>query len=673
MWLFNAPPKNELKSKYGFEITDAWLGHLQLASVRFNNGGSGAFVSADGLTLTNHHVAADCLHGLSGPAHDYYRSAFYARTRADEPRCPNLELNVLQQISDVTAQIEYAIKPGMTDAEAGKAERSAMAEMEKNCATAPDIRCDVVTLYGGAMYHLYRYKKYTDVRLVFAPEFNIAFFGGDPDNFEYPRYDLDVTFFRVYEGDKPAHVEHYLRWSRSGVKDGGLVFVSGNPGSTHRWDTMNQLEFLKSTYFPFMLKDLERRIALTQKFSAGSEENAREAQESLFGLQNAFKAYTGYTSGLDDHKLMQRKIGDERRVLVMSLRNPRGRQAIPAMQNIDRALVAERAMFVPYAFVEKRAGFRGRLNDYAVTLVRAAAERAKPNGERLREYRQSNLPSLEQNLFSGAPVYKSLESVQFADSLAELVKQLGPDDAVVKKVLGEKSPDEVASAAIAGTHLDQVSVRKQLYEGGADAVNNSTDPLIAMMRAIDSDTRAIRKKYEDEVETPIRRNAAVINRFRFQMGGMNVAPDATFTLRLSYGVVKGYEEDGQGYVPKGTNVPDETNIGGAFTHADEHGNKPPYELPESWMKAKKKLKRETPLNFVSTDDIIGGNSGSPVVNRAGELVGVIFDGNIQSLPWDFLYDERTARAVSVDERAIIEALKKVYHADAVVKELMKKK
>lgn len=672
MWLFNAAPKNQVKTKYGFEMTDAWLEHLQLSSVRFNNGGSGSFVSPDGLTLTNHHVAAGCLHGLSSAGHDYYQSAFYAKTQADEPRCPNLELNVLQQITEVSAQIDAAVKPGMTDAEAGKAERGAMAKIEKDCATAPDVRCDVVTLYGGAMHHLYRYKKYTDVRLVFAPEFDIAFFGGDPDNFEYPRYDLDVTFFRVYENGKPIHVKHYLQWSRTGVNDGDLVFVSGNPGATHRWDTINQLEFLKNTQFPFMLKDLERRIAVTQKFAAESQENARVAQETLFGMQNSFKAYTGYQAGLSDQDLMHRRIGDERRLLVMSRRNPRGRQTFFAMQNIDHALVAERAVFLPYMFVERRAGFRGRLNDYAVTLIRAAAERTKPNGERLREFRQSNLASLEQNLFSSAPVHKSLETLQFADSLAEMLKQLGADDPVVKKALNGKSPDEVAQGAIAGTQLDQVAVRKQLYDGGAAAIESSTDPLIVMMRDIDPETRAIRKKYEDEVETPIRRSAAVINKFRFEMGGANLPPDATFTLRLSYGTVKGYVEDGRGYLPKGTNVAYDTDIDDAFAHAKEHNNRPPYQLPESWIKARKRLKGKTPLNFVSTNDIIGGNSGSPVVNKNGDLVGVIFDGDIQSLPWDFSYEDQVGRAVSVDERAVIETLKKIYDADAVVKELLKR-
>src|SRR5882672_9860567 len=660
MWLFNAFPKEKVKAQYGFTPTQQWLDHVRLSSVRFNNGGSGSFVSADGLAFTNHHVGADCIQKLSKAGTDYMKTGFYAKTQAEEAKCPDLELNVLMTIDDVSAKVKAASTASMSAAEAGQAQRSAMSAIEKECAASTGMRCDVVTLYSGEVFHLYQYKKYTDVRLVFAPEFQAAFFGGDPDNFTYPRYDLDISFFRIYENDKPVHLEHYLKWSKTGVKDGDLVFVPGNPGNTERLKTVSQLQFLKDVDYPTRLANYKRRIALFQKFAAESVENARIAQEDIFGYQNSQKAITGYFEGLRDLAAMSAKNMAERQQEKLYIeKHPQGPNP---WEEIANSVKVEREIYTPLLYTERMRGFNSDLAQFSRWIVRAAEEKSKPNGERLREYRDSALPSLEQRLFSSAPVYKNFEAVLLADSLAQMQEALGADDPAVKAVLGGKSPAEVAKTAIDDTKLDDVAVRKQLYEGGKSAVEASTDPLIVLMRNVEPEARSFRKRYDDEVDAVERRDGAAIAKARFEQSGFNQPPDATFTLRLSYGGVNGYQENGK-------NIPYFTTVVGAFQHADEHGNKSPYALAESWTKMKSKLALSTPLNFVSTPDIIGGNSGSPTVNKAGEVVGIIFDGNIQSLRWNFFFDERQGRAVSVDSRGIIEALRKIYGADALADEL----
>ena len=660
MWLYNNFPKDRVQKQYGFLPTQEWLDHLRLSSVRFNNGGSGSFVSADGLAFTNHHVGADCIEKLGTSGADYMKTSFYAKTRADEAKCPDLELNVLVGIDDVTAKVKAAAPATMSAAAAGQAQRSAMSAIEKDCATSTGLRCDVVMLYSGEVYNLYQYKKYTDVRLVFAPEFDAAFFGGDPDNFTYPRYDLDITFFRVYENDKPVHLDNYLQWSKVGVKDGDLIFVSGHPGGTDRLKTMAQLLFLKDVDYPSRLASYERRIDMLQKFSAESAENARIAQEDIFGLQNSQKAITGELEGLQDMAVLaQMNAAEHERETAFIDKHPG--EPNP-WQEISNSVKVNREIYDPLTYVERMRGFSSHLAAYARTLVRLAEEKPKPNGDRLREYRDSALPSLEQQLFSTAPVYKNLETATLALALAQMREALGPEDAAVKASLGGKSPEEAAKALIAGTKLEDVAVRKQLYEGGKAAVEASMDPLIALMRNVDFEARAVRKRFDDEVDAVARRDGATIARARFAQTGFTQPPDATFTLRLSYGTVKGYEENGK-------KIPYFTTIGGAFQHAEEHGRKPPFNLAGSWLKMKSKLNLETPLNYVSTADIIGGNSGSPTVNRAGEAVGIIFDGNIQSLVLDFYYTDREARAVHVDSRGILEALRNIYGADALANEL----
>jgi len=662
MWLYNAPPKDAINAKYGFELTQQWLDHVRLSSVRFNNGGSGSFVSPDGLTFTNHHVGAECVQQLSTGGHDYIKTGFYAKTQAEEAKCPNLELNQLVGIEDVTEKINAGVKPGMSAADAGQAQRAAMSDVEKNCSTSTGLRCDVAIFYSGQVYNLYKYKKYTDVRLVFAPEFDIAFFGGDPDNFTYPRYDLDITFFRVYEGGKPAQLDNYLKWSSTGVNDGDLIFVSGHPGNTGRLLTLAQLEFLRDVQYPAALKYYARRIEVLQNFGKESEENARIAQEDIFGLQNSQKAITGYEAGLRDKSIMDQKAADEAKLRTSFKANSKTAGAPDPWNEIVQAIKVNHSIYGNLTYLERLRGFP-RLPLLARTLVRAAAEKPKSNPDRFREFRDSALPSLEQQLFSTEPIYKNLETVLLTDALTEMRQSLGNDNSDVQKVLQGKTPAEAAKQLIMNTKLDDVAVRKQLYEGGQQAIDASPDPLIKVMRALDPDARAARKEYEDKVESVVRRDGATIAKARFAQSGFTQPPDATFTLRLSYGQVKGYEENGKA-------IPFDTNMGGAYEHAAEHSNQPPYNLPESWMKSKSTLNLKTSLNFVSTADIIGGNSGSPTVNKKGDVVGIIFDGNIQSLAWNFAYSDKQARAVSVDSRGIQEALRKIYGAAALADELM---
>ncbi len=660
MWLYNNFPKDRVRKQQGFLPTQRWLDHLRLSSVRFNSGGSGSFVSADGLVFTNQHVGADCIHKLATSGADYVKTGFYARTRAEEAKCPDLELNVLVGIDDVTAKMKAVVTPSMSTADAAQAQRSALSAIEKDCATSTGLRCDVVTFYSGEVYNLYRYKRYTDVRLIFAPEFDTAMFGGDPDNFTFPRYDLDIAFFRIYENDKPVHLDDYLRWSKAGVKDGDLVFVSGSPGSTDRLKTVAELGFLRDVDYPSTLARCQRSIAILEKFSAESAENARIAEGALLQYQNVQKVFNGRYEGLKHNAVLSKmKTAESAREKAYIDQHP---GAPDPWEEIANAMKVHQQIYGAYTYLERFPLLGGDLPYYARMLVRAAEEKSKPNGDRLREFRDSALPSLEQDLFSPAPVYKNLETERLTLSLAQMQEALGPDDAAVKAALGGKSPEEAAKAVVAGTKLDDASFRKQLYDGGKAAVDASTDPLILLMRNTDAEARAVRKRFEDEVDAVVRREGATIAEARFAQSGFTQPPDATHTLRLSYGMVKGYEENGK-------KIPYYTTFGGAFQHAAQHASKPPYNLADSWLKTKSTLNLETPLDYVSTADVIGGNSGSPTVNKDGEVVGIVFDMNIQSLVWDFYYDDSQARVLSVDSRGILEALRRIYSADSLVDEL----
>jgi hypothetical protein len=661
MWLFNAFPKDKVQAKYGFAPDQAWLDHVRLSSARAPSGSS-SFVSPDGLIFTNHHIAQECIHDLSTGGKDYMKDGFYAPTRAEEAKCPGVEFLVLESMEDVTAKVNGAAKPGMSTSDAGKAQREEMGSLEKQC-SGNGMRCDVVTLYSGAMYSLYKYKKYDDIRLVFAPEFSMAFFGGDPDNFEYPRYDLDISFFRAYENGEPAKIHDYLKWSSEGANQGDLVFVPGHPGRTGRLLTMDQLGFLRDYQYPLQLNSYTRRIDALQKFSAQSSENERQAQSDFFVLQNSFKAVTGYEAGLKDKDLMAQKAADEKSLQQFVSSDPQRKQEFgDPWSQIAQAVGVQEQIYKPLFYLDNLGGFRGDLAHYARDIVRAAAEKQLPSNQRIRGYQDSQLPTLEQRLFSSAPVYKALEQAELAESLAEMQEVLGADNADVKKALAGKSPEERAKELIDGTKLEDVAVRKQLYEGGQAAVDASTDPLIVLMRGVDPDAQAVHNQDEDQVQSILRGSGGSIGKALFADKGLSVPPDATFTLRLSYGTVEGYKLDGK-------DVAWFTTMGGAYEHAARHGSKPPYQMPDSWLKYKSAINLKTPFDTVSTPDIIGGNSGSPVINKAGEVVGIIFDGNIESLAWNFEYSDKVARAVEVDSRAIIESLKQIYHADALVKEI----
>ncbi len=664
MWVFNNLPLAHLKARYGFEPSAGWAEHLRSSAVRFNNGGSGSFVSADGLIMTNHHVGADTLSKLSTPKKDYHRDGFFARSYAEEVKAPDLELNVLIGIEDVTARVNQDVPAGMDDAKAAEVRRRAMAQIEKEATDKNGHRNDVVTLYQGGQYHLYSYKKYTDVRLVFAPEFDIAFFGGDPDNFEYPRYDLDMCFFRAYEDGKPAKLEHFLKWSPDGSKDGDLVFVAGHPGRTDRLNTVASLEYLRDTAFPFLLDFLKHKEAFLLAFSRDGEEAARQAKEDLFSIQNSRKARVGGLEGLRDAAFMDRKARDESelRSRIKAGAKP-GEPGDSAWDRIAEAQKTAVRILKPFSYLERGWAFDATTFEIARKLVRLAEEKIKPNSDRLKEYRESGLTSLELELFSPAPIYPVFEEAKLAHSLAQWKRAMS-DDPLVDRVLHGRSPGEAARQLVTETKLANVEVRRKLAEGGKEAILASHDPMIELAMAVDAEARAVRKIREDQVEGVEAANYATIAKAIFDVKGDAVYPDATFTLRLAFGVVKGYEFDDRP-------IPPFTTIGGAFEHAKKHGNTPPYELPPSWIKARDmgKLVLDTPLNFISTADIIGGNSGSPVVNRENQVVGLIFDGNIQSLVLDFGYDDRQARAVSVDSRGIIESLRSIYHADRLVREL----
>lgn len=665
MWVFDNLPLKTLKEKYGFEPTPQWVEQLRTSAVRFNNGGSGSFVSANGLIMTNHHVGADTLQKVSTAERDYYREGFLAKSQAEEIRAPDLELNVLVGIQDVTDEVNGSVKPSMSDAEAGQARRARTAEIEKASAEKTGLRSDVVTLYQGGRYALYTYKKYTDIRLVMAPEFDIAFFGGDPDNFEYPRYDLDMCFFRAYEDDKPAQIKNFLRFSGSSLKEGDLVFVAGHPGRTNRLNTVAHLSYLRDIGFPLTLEMLKDREAFLIGYSEKGKEEARRAKEDLFSYQNSRKARIGGLGGLNDAAFMARKSQEEKALRDKIATDPQRKAAYAAAwDKIAKARATAAELLKSYNYLERGMAFDSQLFTIARVLIRMNEELGRPNSERLREFRDSNLESLKQELLSTAPIYLEFEEAKLAHSLEFWKSKLGADDPIVKKVFQGKTAQQLARELVQGSKLADVEVRKQLSSGNGQSLSQSADPMIQLARTIDAEARSVRKRYEDEVESVDSSQYALIAKAKFEELKDSVYPDATFTLRLAFGTVKGYEQDGK-------QIPPFTTIGGAFEHAQAHGNQPPYQLPRSWIEAKGqgRLKLDTPLNFVSTADIIGGNSGSPVVNKDNEVVGLIFDGNIQSLVLDFGYDDRQARAVSVDSRAILEALSSIYRADNLVREL----
>ncbi len=661
LWPFNLVPKDYLKKKYNFEVTQDWLNHIMLSSVRL--GASASFVSPDGLVLTNHHVGAGAIQNLSTKDRDLMKTGFYAKTREEELRCPGVEVWVLQEIEDVTSMVKSAEKEGKTASEQAEARKKFIANLEKECSEKTGLRCSVVTLYSGGMYHLYKYKAYNDIRLVFAPEYAIAFFGGDPDNFTYPRYDLDICFFRVYENGKPLKTPHYLKWNTKGVKEGELVFASGNPGSTGRLLTLSQLEFLRDVSYPTTIANYQRRRALLQEYSKRGEEEARIALRTLFGIENSLKAITGYHSGLLNKKLMEKKAREEEAIRELIKKDPEMEKEYgKAWDEIAEAQKRYASIFKPLLYFERGYGFNTVYFNIARSLVRLAVEREKPNEKRLREFTDANLPSVKRSLLSPAPIYDEFEILKLTDSLSQLKEEMG-DFWEVKLLIGNRSPEEVAEELVKGTKLKDLEERKKYIDGTLDDIYNSKDPMIKLALFLEPISRGLRSIYENEVDAVVVKNGSLIAQALFKLKGTSIPPDATGTLRLSFGVVKGYVENGK-------KIPYYTTFKGLYERAEKFGNKPPYELPPSFIQKKSPLNLNTPLNFVATCDSIGGNSGSPVVNRKGELVGVLFDGNIQSLPNNFVYTEEIARSVMVHSQGIIEALLKVYNAKALVDELI---
>jgi hypothetical protein len=663
MWLVNQPPVSALKERYHFEPSPSWLEHVQKSCVRFSTGGSGSIVSADGLVMTNHHVGSDILHKLSTADRNLLDTGFYAKTHADELKANDLELMALWIIEDVTERVVSAAGADMSPADANAARRKAMTAIEEEAEKRTGLDCQVVTLYRGGKYHLYCYKRFTDIRLVMAPESSIAFFGGDTDNFEYPRFCLDMCFFRIYENDKPLKPEHYLKWSPNGSNDGDLALVFGHPARTQRLNTVDHLRFLRDVDTPLALRHLWRREVQLQTFAARTDENARIAEEDYHSVQNSRKAITGIMAGLLNPTIISRKITEEKQLRAAVDGNSEHRAKwADAWNRIAKAQETHREFFVRHSILEGRRGIRSDLFLMARTLVRLADELPKANADRLREFRDSELDSVYLELYSPAPIYDALEIDRVRSGLSAMAENLGGDDPAVVIALAGQSPDDRARALVSGTKLKDIEFRRALADGGKAAIEKSTDPMIRLAAALDAEARALRQRHEDEIESAERDAYAKIAAAKFAIVGESTYPDATFTLRMSFGPIKGYEDDGQ-------SVPPCTTLGGAFVRMDERHAQPPFVLPKRWIERKDQLDLNTPYNFVCTADIIGGNSGSPVININGEVIGLIFDGNIHSLVLDIAYDDTKARAVSVDSRAIIETLRKLYDAAPLADEL----
>ncbi len=663
MWTLDNLPAAQLQERYDFAATPQWLEHVRLASVRFNDGGSGSFVSPDGLVLTNHHVALGQLQKVSSQDKDYVKDGFFARQVSEELKCPDLELNQLVSIENVTAQVVGAINPRSPDSEQNQQRKGAMARIEKKSTDKTGLRSDVIELYQGGEYWLYRYKKYTDIRLVMAPEAQAAFYGGDPDNFTYPRFDLDFAFFRVYEGDKPVKSKDYLRWSAEGAKDGELVFVTGHPGSTDRLKLVKQLEYERDHRLPVRLKIFRDLRKALYAYSARGAEEARRAKDKIFSVENSIKAVSGELEGLQDQRLMARKAGSEQAFRAEVAKNADLDKKYGAAW--DRIAKAQQDLISRHKEWFYRGLYGSKLAMFANTMVRYVAEVKKPNDKRFEEFRDSALESLDFRLFSSAPLYPDLEEAILAEALRQELEQLGADDPHLKAALGGKSPQERAHELIAGTRLFDATVRKELVSGGEKAIASSEDPMIVWARGLDAPYRELRKWHEDNIQSVESLEGNHIAKARFAVYGKSTYPDATFTLRLSFGKVAGYEEGT-------TKVPYKTTFYGLYDRAASFDGAHPFDLPEKIVTAAKTVELATPLNLVTTNDIIGGNSGSPVFNRDAEYVGLIFDGNIPSLVGRYGYTDEQGRAVAVHSSGIIEALRKIYGMAALAEELTKK-
>ena len=662
MWTFDNLPLKLLQQKYGFTPTQAWLDHLRLSCVRLNDGGSGSFVSGHGLLLTNHHVARGQLQKNSTKEQDYIRDGFYAARPEAEMKSPDLEVNMLQSMENVTPRVAAALQGAKTPEEEFAKRRAAIADIERESLQKTGLRSDVVTLYQGGEYWLYRYRKYTDVRLVFAPEEQAAFFGGDPDNFTYPRHDVDMALFRVYDNGKPLDTRDYLKWNPQGAKDEELVFVAGHPGSTSRMDTLAQLEVERDVTTPSLLKMLKHRIAVLRRYSALGPEQAREAGSDIFGMANGLKAYEGRLKGLLDKNVWETKRKEEEAFRAAVMANPQRQAAYGgAWEQIAQAEKKAATRLKERWFHSTGSELLGLAND----IVQYVVEVKKPDAQRLPGFHEAQLESRRYEMFSPAPIYPGLETAKIGGQLEQDVAEMGPNDPYLKVLLNGRGPNEVAETLVKGTKLADPEFRKKLVEGGEAAVAASGDPMIVLARKLDPLRREFIKWTEDNVQSVEQRAGEQIGKARFAAYGKDAYPDATFTLRLSYGQVKGYPMNG-------TQAPSKTTFYGLYDRARSFDFRSPWNLPARYQEGKDKLDLSTPLDFVTTNDIIGGNSGSPVVNRAGEIVGLVFDGNIESLVGDFVYEGETNRTVAVHTAAMTEVLRKLYNTPALVNELLER-
>lgn len=666
MWTLDNFPKEAVREKYGVQIDDAWLARVQRSVTRHESGCTGSFVSPDGLVLTNHHCVMECLSELSSASQDYVENGFAAGSRSEERKCPTEILSVLVDIEEVTAQVNAATQ-GMSDAQANEARKRELSRLEAQCAAASKkdrrtgpLACESVTLYQGGQYFLYKYKRYDDVRMVFAPHQAIAAFGGDPDNFNFPRWCLDFSLLRAYENGKPAHTPNHLQWRVEGPAAGEPTFVAGHPGTTNRLLTTAQLEFQRDTSIPsFLIRNSELRGRLIQWGKSG-EEPRRLTQEPLLSYENALKVYRNLNRALLDEELLAQKREREAALRASVEGDTELARAVgPAWENIAEAQRRYREIYDRYLYLESGAAFNSQLFAYARHLVRGTVERDKPNEQRLREYADSNLPRIAAGLLADTPFYPELEQLTLSFSLDKMRETLGPDDPVVRELLSDESPDSLAAALISGSKLGDPATRKALWEGGRAAVEASDDPFIELARRIDPPARELRRTYENEVQAPVTVAQERIAKARFALLGTDTYPDATFTLRISYGAVEGWEEKGE-YVEPFTQL---ARIYERATGQD------PFRLPQVWLDARERLDPATPFNYVTTNDIVGGNSGSPLIDAQGRLVGLAFDGNIHSIAGSYWYDARLNRAVAVHPAIIMTALRDVYGMSALVQEM----
>ena len=657
MWALNNFPSAAVKQKYNFDVTKDWLNHVQLSSARLAGGCSASFVSKNGLVMTNHHCAESCIEQLSSASKDFVASGFYAKSAGDEVKCPEIEINKLAEITDVTARVRAATK---NSKDFGQDLKIISTTIEKECAKDSDkVRCDIVNLYHGGQYHLYRYERYQDVRLVFAPEFSIAFFGGDPDNFNFPRFDLDVSFLRVYEGNKPLETKDYFKWSDKGAIDGELSFVTGNPGSTSRLLTVAQLEFVRDQAMVVTLLDMAEQRGYITEFQNRGEEQRRISGGQLFGVENSLKALKGRWQSLVSSDFVSKRKLEEKKLRAKIDSNPKWKKMYgSAWTDLEKIYADYKNVYREMDIVERNS-FGSRLVSLARGFVRAADEFPKKNELRLREFTDSRRPQMMQRWLSPAPIYDEFEIAMLTYHLTKMREVLGPDHPLVKSVLKSRSPAAYAAELIKNTGLKNLKNREALINGGKEAIEKSQDPLILFARAMEPEAYRLRKLYEDKYESVMQKAEEKVAQAQFAVYGDKRYPDATFTMRISYGTVKGYED-------KGKFVPPITTIAGAY---ERNTGSNPFALPGSWMKAKNKVNMQTPMNFCSTNDIIGGNSGSPVINKEAEIIGLIFDGNIYSLGGAFGYDPSQNRAVAVHSSALLEALKNVYGAGRIVDEI----